>query len=414
VADVQRVDTGVASRQARALGHASAAAPAEPANGPTITDVRVVLHDRQSDDLEVFGRTDGSLPMGILVIATDIGIEGNSFLSFPGPGPAAIGEQIVSVLKPVLLGANPLDIGALWARMTSIARWYVDPIAVGVVDIALWDIAGKVAGLPIHRLLGTCREVVPVYFSSGRHDSPEEYAEEALHWREQGWKAYKLHPPTAPWRRPEVSIRADIEACTVVRASVGDGMTLMLDSSWGYSYAEALEVGSAIEELRYHWYEDPLPADDLYGYRRLKRHLRIPILATELTPGGLHALPQWIVQEATDFLRGDVVIKGGITGLMKIAHLAEAFHMNCEVHDAYNALSNVASLHVIMAIGNCEWFEVITFNKVGHYGLEHLSYGLESPIEIDRDGLVHAPVAAGLGYEVDWELIDYGKAGEIS
>ena len=68
-------------------------------------------------------------------------------------------------------------------------------------------------------------------------------------------------------------------------------------------------------------------------------------------------------REATDFLRGDVVIKGGITGLMKIAHLAEAHGMNCEVHDAYNSMNNVASLHVIMAISNCDWFEVLTFNR---------------------------------------------------
>jgi L-alanine-DL-glutamate epimerase-like enolase superfamily enzyme len=396
-----------------AAAHRSPTLPTEATGDLRITDVRVVLHDRRSDVLNVFGRADGALPMGVLVLTTNVGIEGNSFLSFPGPGPAAVGAQIVNVLKPLLVGANPLDIGALWTRMTSIARWYLDPIAVGAVDIALWDVAGKVAGLPIHRLLGTCREVVPAYFSSGRHASAQEYAEEAVYWREQGWKGYKLHPPTAPFRQTDVPIQADIDACTAVRASVAQDMTLMLDSSWGYSYSEALRVGQAIEELAYHWYEDPLPAEDIYGYRRLKKHLHIPILATELTSGGLYALPQWILQEATDFLRGDVVIKGGITGMMKIAHLAEAFHMKCEVHDAYNALSNVASLHVIMANNNCDWFEVITFNKAGHYGLEHLSYGLEKPIEIDGDGQVHAPAGAGLGCEVDWELINHGKVGEI-
>ena len=99
--------------------------------------------------------------------------------------------------------------------------------------------------------------------------------------------------------------------------------------------------------------------------------------------------------------------------MMKIAHLAEAFHMNCEVHDAYNAMNNVASLHVIMAIQNCEWFEVIAFNKAGNPTLEHLNYGLANPIEIDDEGYVHAATKPGLGHDIDWELINSAKLGEI-
>src|SRR5262249_31089966 len=161
-----------------------------------------------------------------------------------------------------------------------------------------------------------------------------------------GWKGYKLHPPRALWKHgPRVPVASDIAQCAAVREAVGDTMELMLDSSWGYSYHEALEVGRAIEELGYLWYEDPLGAHDIHGYPGLKQHLHIPILATEATTGGLRALTQWITERATDFLRGDVIVKGGITGLMKIAHLAEAFGMNCEIHDAYNALGNVANRH---------------------------------------------------------------------
>ena len=127
-----------------------------------ITDVKIVMHDRRSERLAVFGRADGRLPLGVLRVLTDEGIEGNCFLSYPGPGPAAVAQQIVDFLKPMLVGANPLDIGSLWRSMSGAV--HISPIAVGTVDVALWDIAGKVAGLPIHRLLGTCRESVPVYF----------------------------------------------------------------------------------------------------------------------------------------------------------------------------------------------------------------------------------------------------------
>ncbi|HVW18324.1 MAG TPA: enolase C-terminal domain-like protein [Solirubrobacteraceae bacterium] len=380
-----------------------------------ITDIDVVLHERTaSPALAVFGVTDGNLPLGVLTIHTDEGVEGHNFLSFPGPGPESIARQIVTYLKPLLVGRDPLDIGALGALMTQRDR-FVDPIAIGTIDVALWDIAGKVAGLPVHRLLGTVRDRIPVYYSSGMHERPEDYAEEARHWQDLGWRGYKLHPPSAPWSTTSErrSLQRDIDACMAVRDAVGDEMELILDASWAYSYPEALAVGHVIQELRYAWYEDPLHAEDIYGYTKLKRYLHIPILATETTLGGLYALPQWIVQQATDALRGDVVLKGGITGMMKIAHLAEAFRMSCEVHDAYNAMNNVASLHVVMAIPNCDWFEVLGFNRAGCHSLEHLNYGLGDPIEIDDEGFAHAPTAPGLGVEIDWELIDSARAGVI-
>jgi L-alanine-DL-glutamate epimerase-like enolase superfamily enzyme len=317
-------------------------------------------------------------------------------------------------LKPRLIGENPLNIGRLWAQMQAAARWYVDPIAVGTIDIALWDIAGKAAGLPIHQLLGSYRNTVPAYFSSGSHPTISSYADEASYWLEQGWKGYKLHPPTSPWRPPTMTIAEDIAACAAVREAVGSDMSLMLDASWNYSHGEALRVGRAIEELDYLWYEDPLPVEDIHGYVRLQQSLSIPLMATEITPGGLYSLPQWITTGATDFLRGDVVIKGGITGMMKIAHLAEAFHMNCEVHSGYNAIGNLANVHVTMAMNNCDWFEVITFNRSGHHDLEHLNYGLVEPIKIDSEGLVHVPNRPGLGIDVDWDLIASAPAGEIS
>jgi L-alanine-DL-glutamate epimerase-like enolase superfamily enzyme len=377
-----------------------------------ISDIRVVLHARDAAGLATFGPGSGTLPMGVLRVLTDEGIEGNAILSPPGPGPAAIAQEIVTYLAPLLRNENPLDIGRLWARAAGMSH-FVSAIALGSVDIALWDIAGKVAGLPIHRLLGTCRESIPVYLSSGHHAGAQDYADEALHWQERGWRGYKLHPPRGPWvQSARVDVEFDIDACTAVRTACPQ-LALMLDASWDYSHAEALRVGRALEQLDYVWLEDPLPAHDLHGYRELRRHLRIPLLATETTLGGLHTLPAWIAPRATDYLRGDTVIKGGITGLVKIAHLAEAFNMNCEIHDGYNATGNLANLHVAMAIRNCDWFEVLPFNRSGEHGLEQLSYGLERPLEIDGEGLLHAPSEPGLGHGIDWELIDSARTGEI-
>jgi L-alanine-DL-glutamate epimerase-like enolase superfamily enzyme len=376
-----------------------------------ITDITVVLHERRHTASASFGPA-RPVPLGVLRIQTDEGIEGNAFLSNPGPGPVQIADQVVSVVKPWLLGEDPLDIGRHWRRMENLVH-YLSPHTVGTVDVALWDIAGKAANLPVHRLLGTCRDRIPAYYSTAHHVAAAEYAEEARYWQGQGWKGYKLHPPRAPWlpRGSAPPVDFDIEACAAVRDATGDGMTLMLDSSWSYSYTEGLKVGQAITDLGYHWLEDPFPTYDMHNYVRLGKHVDVPLLATEISPGGLAALPPWITSGATDFLRGDVVIKGGITGLMKIAHLAEAFGMNCEVHDSYNALNNVAGLHVTMAIDNCDWFEVLAFNRAGDHSLAHLSYGLTRQFEVDANGDVHAPAGPGLGAAIDWDLINSSVTG---
>ena len=97
----------------------------------------------------------------------------------------------------------------------------------------------------------------------------------------------------------------------------------------------------------------------MLNYVKLKQQLHIPIVATEYSPGGLYSYPQWLIHRATDYLRGDVAVKRGITGIVKAAHLAEAFKMNYEIHHGGNSLNNIANLHVTMALRNCEYFEVL-------------------------------------------------------
>src|SRR5206468_3690548 len=194
-------------------------------------------------------------------------------------------ESLIHYLKPLVMGQDPLERERLWQAMWQKNR-QTTLRAIGAMDIALWDIAGKVAGLPIHRLLGSYRDRVPAYASSAVLASKEAYAAEAARFKADGWTAYKIHPPTDP--------ATDIEVCRAVRRHVGDEYTVMLDSTWAYQYPEALRVGKAIEELQFHWYEDPLADDDLVNYVKLKQQLSIPILATEYTPGGFTALAPWL------------------------------------------------------------------------------------------------------------------------
>jgi L-alanine-DL-glutamate epimerase-like enolase superfamily enzyme len=331
----------------------------------------------------------GSSALGLLRIGTDAGITGHAFLGSATHTAVNDGPGLIRFLKPILMGQDPLDRERLNARLWPQSR-LISVRSIGAVDVALWDIAGQAAGMPIHRLLGTSRHAIPAYASSAVLDSREAYAEEAVRFRDAGWAAYKIHPPQRP--------AEDIKVCEAVRRAVGDDYTLMLDSTWSYDFPAAMRVGRAIEALGFLWYEDPLHDQDITNYVKLKAKLDIPIMATEYPAGGLESYAPWIMAQATDYLRGDVAVKGGITTLMKTAHLAEAFRMTYEVHHGGNSLNNIANLHVCCAIRNTTYFEVLLPDGAH-------KYGLEQDITVGPDGLVHAPTGPGLGAAIDFDLI---------
>lgn len=347
--------------------------------------------------LKVKSSSSRSTHMGLVRIQTDEGLEGNAFLGNALSPLAGDAQLIIDRYKPMLLQQDPLDRERFWQGMAS---WAMGPVmrVIGAVDVALWDLAGKAAGVPIHKLMGSYRSSVPAYASSIVFEDPQMYVDEAVRYKEAGWTAYKIHPPAIP--------ELDIKICEAVRAAVGDDYRLMLDSTWSYDYPAALRVGQAVQALNYYWYEDPLAYDDLYGYVKLKQDLNIPIMATEMPNTGHSAYAPWIMHQATDYLRGDVAIKGGLTSCLKTAHLAEAFQMNYEVHHGGNSLNNVANLHLIMAIKNCEYFEVLLPDEVQ-------KHGLIEDIEVDGNGMVHAHTEPGLGAKIDFDLIEANKVAEL-
>ncbi len=355
-----------------------------------ITNVKVEMFNWKSEPWRTgVGTTFGDTrQLGIVTVETDEGVKGNAFLGSSRMGANHLAPGLIEFIKPIVMGRNPQDIGAIWWDMWKMNR-SVSTYVIGAIDICLWDINGKIAGQPIHRLLGTCKDSVPVYSSTAYHETKEEYAEEAIRFKEMGWQAHKIHPHGNPMY--------DIEICRAVREAVGDDMKLMLDSMWAYQYEDAMRVGRAIEELNYYWYEDPLVEEDIYNYIKLHQKLDIPIMSTEYAPGRYYGMTSWITQYATDILRGDVAVTGGITPMVRLCHLAEGFNMKCEIHHGGNSLNNVANLHITMAVPNCEFFEFFPCTGDNMYGLVN---------DIDMTGgVVYAPTEPGLGYEIDWELV---------
>jgi len=366
-----------------------------------ITDLKITVVDNPHADQVTRGIKGGKAVHQIvfLRVLTDDGPEGHAF-AWGGRSGLGTAHLIAAIIRPLLIGEDPLDRERIWQNIRQMDRWWgLLPIyAHGPVDVALWDLAAKAAGLPLYKYLGAYRTSLPAYASSLILQSVEEFVAQAVEYAGRGYRAYKLHP----WGDPD----RDVQACRAVREAVGSEMVLMSDPVAGYNHQQALRVGRQLETLNYYWLEEPLSDYDIYGYQELSRALEIPIAGVESAAGGLLGTTQYIIARAVDIVRSDVSWKGGVTGLMKTAALCEAFGLSCEVHTTTNALLDAANLHVSCAIRNCEYFEVLIPQ-------EPFTFGVWNPIQVDDQGFVHVPQGPGLGVELDWEALERYKVAEI-
>lgn len=335
----------------------------------------------------------GRIQYSLVRILTDEEIEGHYIVwsEVPTARPNALAEVLRQV-KPYLIGQDPLARERLWQKLG--ALWYGQKgPALAAVDIALWDIAGKSASLPIYRLLGGYRDSVRAYASGNVPSDPEKIVQIATTLRGLGFTALKLHP-------------MPIELCSDLREAVGNEVDLIYDAVFAFSRSQALKVGRVLERLNYIWYEAPLPPDDVDGYVHLSRRLDIP-LTVELLHKNQFA--EYVRRGAVSYLRTLSGIQGGITEMLKVAHLCESFGMNWEPHAYGGTMYQAATLHVILAVKNCALFELpIHHGTVGCWDV-----GTTDVIRIDDRGWVHGPTKPGLGIEIDWAQVEQGFPLEI-
>src|SRR5437016_10012461 len=213
-------------------------------------------------------------------ISTDAGVSGLGYsLAFGGGGAEAIQVYLDTRLKPVLIGEDPLFVERLWERMfradMGIRKQGIAAYALSALDIGLWDIAGKVAGLPLYQLWGAVTDRVPAYGSGGWPAyTVEDLVEEAQRYVAQGCRYYKLkvHHP-----EPRVN-RQRVEA---VRTAVGDGVRLMVDVNQRLDVLGNIRLAQALEDLDLVWYEEPVLADDVEACAEVARSIRIPVATGE-------------------------------------------------------------------------------------------------------------------------------------
>jgi L-alanine-DL-glutamate epimerase-like enolase superfamily enzyme len=342
---------------------------------------------------------DGVIPPGrpaawlypLLTVHTDSGLEGHAMAYGPHGDGAALADVLHAAYAPEILGEDALATERVWQKLWRKQRHLYNQrdTLLAALDVALWDLKGKAAGLPIARLLGLHRERIPCY-ASGRSEvfSAEEIFAEAQRLKTEGFHGYKLQLRAGP--------AADIPRLRAAREAVGPGFPLMQDPNASYTLAEACAVGRVLDELDYHWFEEPLPDQQLDALRQLQARVRTPLLVGETVR--LTELPGYLRAGVGAMLRGDTLMKAGITGLKKAMGLAELFGLPLEIHTANTPLLDVANLHVACSAANTEFVE--NHHPVFRFGLER------HPLDVGPDGFAVLPTGPGLGVELDWAWLD--------
>ncbi|GIG63456.1 mandelate racemase [Longispora fulva] len=319
--------------------------------------------------------SDGPRTGGWLVLTTDEGPRGYAYCR---RGPLLV-DMVDRRIRDELVGADPLRREWLWHRMWELDRIEEFPVYIqGVIDDALWDLAGKTAGLPVHEVIGSFRDAIPAYASTVTFGSVEEYLDVADQCLELGYPAIKLHA----WG----DVRKDAKLCAALREHVGDDVPLMYDGSAGFDLIDAVYLGRVLSEADYAWYEEPMREFSVTAYRRLAERVDVPLLVAETSDGAHMNTADYIASGCASAVRTGNAYKGGLTGALRIAHLADSYLLRAEVHGG-----GLPNTHLCMAIPNTTYYEsLVDSNPVRR-----------AP-EVDAAGLVRAPTGPGMGYEQVW------------
>jgi L-alanine-DL-glutamate epimerase-like enolase superfamily enzyme len=279
------------------------------------------------------------------------------------------------------------------------------------LDLALWDLAGKITGQPCWKLLGGLAGRVRAYASSGSLRDPGQMAEAAERYLGQGFTAMKIRFQRGQWRD-------DIEALAAVRARVGERLALMVDCNQGWrmpwdtqapwSLKDALQVARELERLGAYWMEEPLHRGDREGMRRLRDAVDVRIAGGEMTRE-LHEFRDLITAGALDVLQPDVALVGGITGLRRVAYMAQEHNLIFTPHSWTNGIGVMANAQLTAAIADAPWLE-FPYDPP-EWDLDRRDYMLAEPVRVDAEGWIVLPEAPGMGYALDEAMLARTRIG---
>jgi L-alanine-DL-glutamate epimerase-like enolase superfamily enzyme len=335
------------------------------------------------------GRARRQFDATVVRVKTDEGLEGW------GSGDLMVG---FAGHEELFIGQDPMRIERHYTVLSHIDFHYG---RCWPLDLALWDLAGKIAGQPVWKLLGGRHDRVRAYASSGALHDPEELADVAEGFLAEGFPAMKIRFQRGNWK-------ADVKALAAVRARVGDRLELMVDCNQGWrmpwdveapwTFKDALTVARELEALGVYWMEEPLHRGDVEGMRRLRDAVDIRIAGGEMTrdPAALRDL---ITAGALDVLQPDAALVGGITGLRRVAQMAEQHGLAFTPHTWTNGAGVIANLHLSAGVANAPFLE-FPYDPP-QWSLDRRDFLLMEPLKPDAEGWLNLTDRPGLGYDLD-------------
>ncbi|MCH2124011.1 MAG: mandelate racemase/muconate lactonizing enzyme family protein [Pirellulaceae bacterium] len=331
----------------------------------------------------------GSVFMPCVKVVTDEGIEGIGYAWCIGGGGKAMNRVLCDDMSPLLLGENALDHERLWEKL----YWATQPTgrhglvmqAQSAIDLALWDIKGKAAEMPLHKLFGGMRDRAPLYGSDGGwlNMSVEDILVAAANYLAEGMYGIKLKIGHAD---PMV----DVHRLRDIRLALGSDVWISVDANQKWDYTTAIQVGRELEQLGIAWYEEPMICENVVGHARLAEKLDVPIALGE-TLGSRHEIGSFLQANAVDIVQPDITRVGGMTEILKVIAMAGAAHRTVEPH-----LMMEASVHLACGLP-------------GVTGLEYMPWltkAFTDPPQV-KDGQMLAPTAPGLGLEFSPRAIEH-------
>lgn len=318
-------------------------------------------------------------------------------------GGSAMMLSQMHAIAPEMIGHSALHRIHFYEEFKRALRKY-DKTGVGPLDNALWDWAGRNFDVSVADLLGASRKKFPAYASTYHGDengglgTPEDYAVFAEHCLSLGYTGFKMHG----W--VDGNVAREVEAVLLLGERVGSKMKLMLDPACHLrTFADALAVGHACDKAGFFWYEDPFRDSGVSesAHRMLKERIQTPLLIGEHIRG-LETKANFAVSGVSDFVRVNPDLDMGITGALKVAHMAESLGLDVEVHAA-----GPAHRHCVAAFRNTNFYELALVGpKSGASKPSVYTCGYADRLDsVDADGQIHVPDGPGLGVEYDWDFI---------
>ena len=375
-----------------------------------ITDIRI--HVLKSALTEPFAFSQGWVKQRsatLIEVLTDEGITGWGEAFTQGLEPPEIAATVIDkALKPLVIGADPLDTEVLWHRMYHMTRDYgrKGSVVAGIsaVDIALWDIAGKFHQVPVYKLLGGAFRTKVQPYATGFYrikgqGEARRLAEEAVRHFEAGFSLMKV--------KLGYGVHDDI-ACMreIGRMVQGKPITLMVDTNHAYGRAEALRLGRALEEYGLRWYEEPVVPEDIQGYVEMRQKLSMPIAGGE-NEHTLYGFRELLGAGAVDVAQPDLGSCGGISAGRHIIALAQSHGIQVNPHVWGSAIAQAASLQLLAAVPEAHHSlfalePILEYDRSTHPFRQHL---ITRPIQ-QVQGWVEIPSGPGLGVEVDRAVLE--------